>query len=88
MGMTENLLSPLQLIVTGLIFLLVLVSVVRGIDWAELRKDTALQYTLFGTAVVLGFLWQLRAGISPGLSIHVFGMTTCSHGLMGRNGCV
>ncbi len=75
MGMTENLLSPLQLIVTGLIFLLVLVSVVRGIDWAELRKDTTLQHTFFGTAVVLGFLWHLRAGISPGLSIHVFGMT-------------
>lgn len=24
---------------------------------------------------MLGFLWQLRAGLSPGLSIHVFGIT-------------
>ena len=75
MGMTENLLSASQLIVTGFIFLVILVAAVRGIDWAEFRRDQALQHSFFGAAVVLGFVWQLRAGISPGLSIHVFGMT-------------
>lgn len=75
MGMTDNLLSTTQLIVTALLFFGVLVVAVRQVDWRALRKDNALQHSFFGAAVVLGFLWQLRAGLSPGLSIHVFGIT-------------
>lgn len=75
MGMTENLLSTSQLLVTGLLFLVLLVMAARQVDWKRLRADESLQHTFFGAAVALGFLWQLRAGISPGLSIHIFGMT-------------
>ena len=75
MGMTENLLSLSQWLITLALFLLILVHALRSIDWHLLRNDDAMQHTLFGAAVVLGFLWHLRAGISPGLSIHIFGMT-------------
>lgn len=75
MGMTANLLSTTQLLITTLLFLGVLAAAVRQVDWRALRRDNALQHSFFGAAVVLGFLWQLRAGISPGLSIHIFGMT-------------
>lgn len=75
MGMTENLLSTSQWIITLLIFVVILVRAVRSIDWQALRKDNALQHSFFGAAVVLGFVWQLRAGISPGLAIHIFGIT-------------
>ena len=75
MGMTENLLSTSQWIITLLLFLVILVRAVRSIDWPALRKDNALQPSFFGAAVVLGFVWQLRAGISPGLAIHIFGIT-------------
>jgi uncharacterized membrane protein len=75
MGMTENLLSTSQWIITLLLFLVILVRAVRSIDWQAFRKDNSLQHTFFGAAVVLGFVWQLRAGISPGLAIHVFGIT-------------
>lgn len=75
MGMTENLLSTSQWIITLLLFLVILVRAVRFIDWPALRKDNALQHSFFGAAVVLGFVWQLRAGISPGLAIHIFGIT-------------
>lgn len=75
MGMTANLLSTTQLIITALLFLGILVTAVRQVDWQALRRDNVLQHSFFGAAVVLGFLWQLRAGISPGLSIHIFGMT-------------
>lgn len=75
MGMTENLLSTTQWIVTVVLFVLILLAAVRNIDWQGLRRDSTLQHTFFGAALVLGFLWQLRAGISPGLSIHVFGIT-------------
>ncbi|PHQ25920.1 hypothetical protein CLH62_10005 [Marinobacter guineae] len=75
MGMTENLLSTSQWIITLLVFLVILVQALRSIDWQALRKDSALQHSFFGAAVVLGFVWQLRAGISPGLAIHIFGIT-------------
>ncbi|SNB58361.1 Uncharacterized membrane protein [Marinobacter sp. es.042] len=75
MGMTENLLSTSQWIITLLLFMVILVRAVRSIDWTALRKDNALQHSFFGAAVVLGFVWQLRAGISPGLAIHIFGIT-------------
>ncbi|WP_297798473.1 energy-coupling factor ABC transporter permease [uncultured Marinobacter sp.] len=75
MGMTDNLLSTTQLIITGLLFIVLLGLAIRHVDWRGFRKDNALQHSFFGAAVVLGFIWQLRAGISPGLSIHIFGMT-------------
>lgn len=75
MGMTENLLSTGHWLVTALLFLLILGVAVRSVDWPAFRKDNALQHSFFGAAVALGFLWQLRAGISPGLAIHIFGMT-------------
>ncbi|MEC7815715.1 MAG: energy-coupling factor ABC transporter permease [Pseudomonadota bacterium] len=75
MGMTDNLLSTWQWLLTAALFVWVLVFAVRSVDWQAFRKDNTLQHTFFGAAVVLGFLWQLRAGISPGLSIHIFGIT-------------
>lgn len=75
MGMTENLLSTGQWLVTAVLFLLVLVQAARSVDWRGFSRDNALQHSFFGAAVALGFLWQLRAGISPGLAIHIFGMT-------------
>jgi len=75
MGMTENLLSTGQWLVTAVLFAFILLATVRSIDWQTLRRDNALQHSLFGAAVILGFVWQLRAGISPGLSIHIFGIT-------------
>ncbi|WP_144779003.1 energy-coupling factor ABC transporter permease [Marinobacter maritimus] len=75
MGMTENLLSTTQWLVTLALFLLILVQAARSVRWRKLRSDDALQHSFFGAAVVLGFLWQLRAGIYPGLAIHIFGIT-------------
>lgn len=75
MGMTENLLTVGQMVLTGLIFLLILIVAARATNWREFRKDELLQHTFYGAAIVLGFLWHLRSGISPGLAIHVFGIT-------------
>ncbi|MGC8119830.1 energy-coupling factor ABC transporter permease [Marinobacter sp. VGCF2001] len=75
MGMTDNLLSTSQWLITATLFVVILLRVLRAVDWAGLRGDTVRQHTFFGAAVALGFLWQLRAGISPGLAIHIFGIT-------------
>ncbi|WP_404366995.1 energy-coupling factor ABC transporter permease [Marinobacter sp.] len=75
MGLTDNLLSGAQVVLASLAFLVFLWFAFRHADWRRLRRDQSLQHTFLGAAVVLGFLWQLRAGISPGLSVHLFGMT-------------
>ena len=75
MGMTENLLSTGQWLVTAVLFVVILIAAVRGADWKAFRNDNATQHAFFGAAVALGFVWQLRAGISPGLAIHIFGLT-------------
>lgn len=75
MGMTENLLSTGQWLVTAVLFVLILIAAIRGADWKAFRNDNATQHAFFGAAVALGFVWQLRAGISPGLAIHIFGLT-------------
>lgn len=75
MGLTDDLFPGWLLLVSGLLFLAVLLWAVRHTDWRQLRGNQPLQHCLFGAAVVLGCLWQLRAGLSPGLSIHIFGMT-------------
>lgn len=75
MGMTENLLSTSQWLLTAIVFALVLLAAARTVDWRGFRTDSSLQHTVFGAAVILGFVWQFRAGISPGLAIHIFGIT-------------
>ena len=75
MGLTDNLFPVWLLLATAVVFTGILVRAVRQTDWQWLRSEQRLQHCLFGAAVVLGFLWQLRAGLSPGLSIHIFGMT-------------
>ena len=76
MGLTDGLLSTWQILLTGLLFLLGLFMAFRDANWRRLRQEPALQHSFFGAAVVLGFLWQMRAGVAPGLSIHIFAMTT------------
>jgi uncharacterized membrane protein len=75
MGLTDNLFPGWLLLVTGVLFAAVLAAVILLADWRGLWADQRRQHCLFGAAIVLGFLWQLRAGLSPGLSIHIFGMT-------------
>ncbi|GGY72416.1 energy-coupling factor ABC transporter permease [Marinobacter zhanjiangensis] len=75
MGLTNDLFPRWLLLLTALLFAGVLLRAIRQTDWQWLRSEQRIQHCLFGAAVVLGFLWQLRAGLSPGLSIHIFGMT-------------
>lgn len=78
MGMTDNLLATWQWFVTLALFLLIFVQAARSVGWRKLGADNALQHSFFGAAVVLGFIWQLRAGIYPGLAIHIFGITAAT----------
>ncbi|MFD2179345.1 energy-coupling factor ABC transporter permease [Veronia pacifica] len=48
----------------------------------KLRQDKGYQHLVFGTSVLLFFLWGMKAGIREGLDIHFLGLVvlTLSHG--------
>jgi uncharacterized membrane protein len=43
--------------------------------WRKLLSQRLLQHLFLGATVLLIGLWQMRAGLSPGLSIHILGAT-------------
>lgn len=75
MGLVDHLLPNGVLVVSAILFLISLIWAFRSADWRRLMSDEAVQHSLFGAALVLGLLWHMRAGLVPGLSIHLFGMT-------------
>ncbi|MGD9660429.1 MAG: energy-coupling factor ABC transporter permease [Porticoccaceae bacterium] len=56
--------------------LLILALALRVLPWRVLIREKAIQHLFFGFTLSLVFLWSLRAGLSPGLSVHFLGMTT------------
>ena len=61
----------------GLICVLVLVWVVRHAPWKRLT-DNSQRNLIFGFAVALALLWSMKAGVQPGLSLHLIGaMAAC-----------
>lgn len=65
-------------VVAVFITLVALVSVVRGIKWREVLESESQLGLCFGLAVVMMFLWSLRAGVLPGLNLHLLGaMVAC-----------
>lgn len=78
MGITDQLL-PLSVLVTGWVICIcgLAVALVRA-GWPQLFVERALQHSFFGTMVALVMLWQMRAGINPGLTVHLLGITTAT----------
>ncbi|MBA4502831.1 energy-coupling factor ABC transporter permease [Marinobacterium marinum] len=76
MSLTEGLISGGWLWASALCAVLALLLALRYAPWGVLIRERRLQHLLFGATVALMSMWTLRAGLSPGLSIHFLGMTT------------
>ncbi|WP_188751309.1 energy-coupling factor ABC transporter permease [Marinobacterium zhoushanense] len=76
MNPSEGLVGVGWLTVSAVLYLVALGVALRCLPWAVLVRERGIQHLLFGAAVVMMLMWTLRAGISPGLSIHFVGMTT------------
>lgn len=59
-------------VIWGLFVLLALFRV----PWQILRREAGLQHLFLGSVLLVAFLWQLRAGISLSVSIHLLLATT------------
>lgn len=46
------------------------------VPWSILLREKGLQHLFLGSVVLVTFLWQLRAGITPAVSIHLLLATT------------
>ncbi len=58
------------------VFLAFLLSALWLTPWKILRREPGLQHLFLGSVVLVAFLWQLRAGITYSVSIHVILATT------------
>lgn len=44
--------------------------------WRQIKQEQGLQHLLFGALLVMVLVWSIRAELTPGLSIHFWGMAT------------
>ena len=75
MSFSQGLLSGSLQWVLNLAFLIAIVAACWRAPWKVLLSNSQLQHLLLGATVALMFMWSMRAGISPGLSIHFLGVT-------------
>lgn len=53
------------------LYLAVLLLALWQVPWRILLREKGLQHLFLGSMVLVAFLWQMRAGISPSVSIHL-----------------
>ncbi|WP_148861764.1 energy-coupling factor ABC transporter permease [Marinobacter fonticola] len=75
MGLTPDLVGAGWLWLMNLVLVIVVGLSIWHADWAQLAVERSLQHSVFAAAVLLMLVWQMRAGLSPGLTIHIFGIT-------------
>lgn len=57
------------------VYFIALFYAIYRAPWPLLQSTRGLQHLFFAATVILMLMWSMRAGISPGLSIHFLGMT-------------
>ncbi len=75
MNITDNLLSGSWLWIADILYLCALLFAVWRSPWKVIVNNRGLQHLFCGATVLLLLMWSMRAGISPGLSIHFLGIT-------------
>lgn len=74
MNLPDGLLGGGWTLAAWLLFIPVLAGAIRRAPWRRLADSAQLNVWL-GTAVALALLWNLQAGIRPGLALHLVGAT-------------
>lgn len=74
----SSLFSVPWLVLSFLVFLGCLIWAATSTNWQSLKQSTTGQHLFFGSVLALCCLWQIRAGIKPGLEVHFLGITAAS----------
>lgn len=75
MSISEGMFSGYWLYVLHAIYGVALLWAVRSAPWRVIAANKGLQHLFLGAAALLAMMWSMRAGISPGLSVHFLGVT-------------
>lgn len=76
MNLSADLFSPAWYLTFNALFGLTLLLSLFFIHWQHLFNDTSLQHRLGLALIAVIFIWSIRAGISEGLGIHFFLITS------------
>lgn len=78
MNLPYDLFAPGWHVAAAVLSLLALAFAALGVRWRELLHSGARRNALLGFAVIMTLLWSLRAGVLPGLNLHLLGaMAAC-----------
>jgi uncharacterized membrane protein len=75
MNITDGLFSGAWLWMMDILYLGVVLVAAWKSPWSVIVTNRGLQHLFFGATVLLLVMWSMRAGLSPGLSIHFLGVT-------------
>lgn len=76
MNVTADVLSDYWIWGAAIVYAIAALFVMKRIPWSIIIRERGIQHLLFGSAVVLILLWQLRAGVTDYLTIYFLGLTT------------
>lgn len=75
MSISAGLLGGFWFWLAQIVYVLSVMCALYMAPWRALLHNRTLQHLFLGATVALTLLWQMRAGISPGLAIHFLGIT-------------
>ncbi|MDO6565361.1 energy-coupling factor ABC transporter permease [Amphritea sp. 1_MG-2023] len=75
MNLTSDLITGFWFWVAQISYFVLLATAIWSAPWSTLFNNRQLQHLFLGTTAGLVVLWQMRAGITPGLGIHFLGVT-------------
>lgn len=76
MNLAHGLFPTSWLIAGYVLFGAALAWALWGLDYRGLVREPRRQHLLFGASLALMLLWLIRAGVTPGLGVHILGMTS------------
>jgi uncharacterized membrane protein len=75
MNLSAGLLPVIHYWMAGVLFLLITGYALYSAPWRSFKADPQRMHVFLGSCVALLVLWQLEAGLRPGLSYHLLGGT-------------
>ncbi|WP_151670504.1 energy-coupling factor ABC transporter permease [Nitrincola schmidtii] len=76
MNISTGVLSQYWIWGSAVVYAIALIFIIRRVPWGIIMRERGIQHLLFGSAVILVLLWQLRAGVTDYLTIYFLGITT------------
>ncbi|KAA0874644.1 energy-coupling factor ABC transporter permease [Nitrincola tapanii] len=75
MSFANGLMQPFWVWLAAAVQIILLTWIVTRLPWSVLLRERTIQHLMFGSVAALVLLWQMKASVAEGLTIHFLGMT-------------